>query len=297
MKNKAHYLAYKDFLPSLKPLMQKGGLYQKAGKTVQSAWGRANSDGHYSYDEVFSGITLTNHGENRIAHCVKYDLTGFARLVTAYSSDVCIFLFAGDHNAVEAWLDRNKGLDFIARDQDNNLRVDPVFVSDTGPGKHGLIQSETDWMSNGPVIDQLNDRYKEKLFGTLDDEIKEDIRTIESHSDEDAVLDLVSRVSDVAQGEALLDVLLALRSSDLIKAKNRIDLYEKSAKPISTLTERETVQIVSSENTIRVQDVDPVLFEHFVRTADFKEWMLFLHPSQREIVSRDFNGPDRKSVV
>lgn len=296
-KNKTQFLAYKEFLPSLKALMQKGGLYQKAAKTVQAAWGLANTDDQCSHEEVFSGISLTNHGETRIAHCIKYDLTKFARLVTAYSNDVCIFLFTGDHDTVDAWLERNKGLDFIARESGGSVRVSPVFISDTSAGKNGLIKSEIDFMSNGPIINILGSRYKDKLLTSLDADTVSDINTIESHSDEEAILEVVTRVKDDALSKALLDVLLELRAGDEIKAKNRIDLYEKSAKPVAELTESETAKIVSSDNTVRVQDVDPVLFEHFIKTANFKDWMLYLHPAQREIVDREFQGPTRLSGV
>ncbi|MFL9895899.1 UvrD-helicase domain-containing protein, partial [Paraburkholderia sp. RL17-381-BIF-C] len=297
MKAMPQYLAYKDFLPSLKKLYQKGGAFQKAGKTVEAIWGRANAAGAYTHPEVFAGTPTTNHGENRIAHCVKYDLTGFARLVTAYSNDICIFLFAGDHAAVDGWLDGNKGLDFVARENGGALRVDPVFVSDTAVGRHGLIASPTDWMSNGPVLEQLSARYKDKLLSSLDTSSKARVCAIESHTDELEVLDSVEQIDDPELRDALLDVLLALRSSDLTKAKNRIDLLEKTVKPVTVLTASESASIVSGETTVRVQDVDPVLFEHFVRTADFKEWMLYLHPAQREIVSRDFNGPARLAGV
>lgn len=296
-KNKTQFLAYKEFLPSLKALMQKGGLYQKAAKTVQAAWGLANTDDQCSHEEVFAGIARTNHGETRIAHCIKYDLTKFARLVTAYSKDVCIFLFAGDHDAVDTWLDKNKGLDFIARESGGSVRVSPVFISDTSAGKNGLIKSEIDFMSNGPIINILGSRYKDKLLKNLDADIVNDINTIESHSDEDSILEVVMRVKDEALSKALLDVLLELRAGDEIKAKNRIDLYEKSAKPVAELTESEAAKIVSSDNTVRVQDVDPVLFEHFIKTANFKDWMLYLHPAQREIVDREFQGPTRLSGV
>lgn len=297
MKNAPLFLALKTFLPSLKALMQKGGAYQKAGKTVEAAWGRANTGGEYTYDDVFAGIPRTNHGENRIAHCVKFDLTAYARLVTAYSNDICIFLFAGDHASVDTWLDRNKGLNFIAREQGNAIRIDPVFVSDLSNGQHGLIQTDTDWMSNGPVIELLNERYRNKLLVALEDDVINDIRAIESHTDEDKILETVERIPNSEQRDAILDVLLALRASDRVKAKNRIDLFEKSAKPVAALSREETIQVVSGENTIRVQDIDPVLFEHFVKTADFKDWMLYLHPAQREIVTRDFNGPARLAGV
>ncbi len=295
-KKEVQYLQGADFTVSLKALMQKGGQYQKAAERVQQAWAKAHLGGH-SHAEVFVGLTTTNNGENRIENCVKFDLTGFARLVTTYSNDICIFLFAGDHTATDKWLDKNKGMNFIASKQGDRLRVDPVFVSNTKPGAHGLIQSEIDWMSNGPVIDQLPERYRDKLLKGLDAESVGDIRTIESDTDEDVVLAVVSRIADSELADATLDVLLALRSSDFVKAKNRIDLLERVATPVAALSENEARRIVSSDATVRIQDVDPVLFEHFVKTADFKQWMLYLHPVQREIVDRDFTGPARLAGV
>lgn len=294
--NNIQYMQGTDFTGSLKTLMQKGGQYQKAGDRVKQAWATAHMGGH-SYEEVFSGLTTTNHGENRIENCVKFDLTAFARLVTAYSNNICIFLFAGDHDSVDAWLNKNKGMNFVAKKQGENLRVEPVFVSDTKPGKHGLIQSDTDWMTNGPVIEQLPKRYRDRLLGGLEVEIVDEIHLIESDSDEDAVLAVVSRIKDPILSDAILDVLLALRSSDLVKAKNRIDLLERNAMLVSELTKPDAEKIVSSDTTVRLQDLPADLFEHFVRTADFKAWMLFLHPDQREFVNRDFAGPTRLAGV
>ena len=102
------FLEGNDFTLSLRTLHQKGGLYQKAAKTVQAAWGRAHAKDEF--DKVFEGIAVTNHGENRIPHCIKYDLTKFSRLVTVVNNGVCVFMFCGDHDTVDNWLERNRGV-------------------------------------------------------------------------------------------------------------------------------------------------------------------------------------------
>lgn len=294
--NDIQYMQGTDFTKSLKALMQKGGQYQKAGDRVKQAWATAHMGGH-SHGEVFAGLTKTNHGENRIENCVKFDLTGYARLVTVYSNNVCIFLFAGDHDTVDAWLDKNKGMNFIAKQQGENLRVDSVFVSDKRPGKHGLIHSETDWMTNGPVIDLLPARYLEKLMHGLDEAVIAAIRSIETDSGEEAIEEVVNQIGDHELSYALLDVLLALSSADVAKAKGRIDLLERTAVPVAELSKPEADRIISSDTVVRLQDLPVDLFEHFVRTADFKTWMLFLHPDQRTFVERDFAGPTRLAGV
>ncbi|HGL6721407.1 UvrD-helicase domain-containing protein [Burkholderia contaminans] len=295
-KNKIEFMQGAEFPESLGALFQKGGKYQKAAERVYQAWGKANA-GETSFDAVFGGLSLTNNGEDRIAHCRKFDLTGFARLVTAYSNNLCIFLFAGDHDAAEHWLNANKGLDFIAREQGSRLEVAPVYVSNRAEGKDGLIKSETDWMSTGPVIEQLPERYRERLLNGLHDDVVAHVRGVKSHTSEDVVLDVIATIEDATQADAVLDVLLKLRSSDLVGAKARVDLYANQARTVDTLSADEVSKITSGDKTVRVQDVDPVLFEHFVKTADFRQWMLYLHPQQREFVDRDFAGPTRLAGV
>lgn len=295
-KNKIDFIQGPEFPESLGALFQKGGKYQKAAERVYQAWGKANA-GETSFDAVFSGLTLTINGEDRIAHCRKFDLTGFARLVTTYSSNLCIFLFAGDHAAVDRWLDANKGLDFIARQQGSRLEVAPVYVSNRAYGKEGLIQSETDWMTSGPVIEQLPQRYQERLLEGLDENIVALVRDVRAHTPEETILDIAGGIAHGPQADAVLDVLLTLRSSDELGAKARVDLYANQARTVDTLTEEEVARISSGDKTVRVQDVDPVLFKHFIETADFKKWMLYLHPQQREFVDKDWSGPARLAGV
>lgn len=295
-KNKIDFIQGPDFPESLSALFQKGGKYQKAAERVYQAWGKANA-GETSFDAVFNGLTLTTNGEDRIAHCRKFDLTGYARLVTTYSSNLCIFLFAGDHTAVDNWLDSNRGLDFIARQQGSRLEVSPVYVSKRASGRDGLIQSETDWMTSGPIIELLPQRYQERLMAGLDEDIAAHIRDVKTHTPEETILDIASGIANASQADAVIDVLLTLRSSDELGAKARVDLYASQARTIDTLTEEEVTRIASGDKTVRVQDVDPVLFKHFIETADFKQWMLYLHPQQREFVDLDLSGPARLAGV
>ncbi|VVD64678.1 ATP-dependent DNA helicase Rep [Pandoraea pneumonica] len=295
-KNKIEFIQGPEFPDSLGTLFRKGGLYQKAAEKAYQAWGKANA-GETTFEGVFTGLPLTNNGENRIAFCRKFDLPGFSRLVTAYSSNVCIFLFAGDHDAVDRWLNVNKGLDFVAREQGTRLEITPVYVSNRAEGKDGLIQSEVDWMSTGPVIEQLPDRYLERLLQDVDPSTKSRISDVMSHTSEDLVQEIVEGISDSELAYTVLDVLLKLRSSDLQGAKSRVDLYTDQVKPVGTLTADDASRIASSEMTVRVQDIDPILFEHFIKTADFKQWMLYLHPQQREFIDNDYVGATRLAGV
>lgn len=290
------FLEGNDFTLSLRTLHQKGGLYQKAAKTVQAAWGRAHAKDEF--DKVFQGIPRTNHGENRIPHCIKYDLTKFSRLVTVVKNGICLFLYCGDHDSVDLWLSKNRGLDFVAKYSSDSIVIEkvrtslPISIS----GMEGLISAESD-LSEGALIELIPERYCGRLLKGLENDIIGDVRSIESISMDDRIQDVALLCGDPCQQSTVLDVLLSLKSGDIVNAKNRIDIYSRQAIPVLELQPQQVALIQSSESAVLVSDIDPVLFKHFVETATFEQWMLYLHPSQREYVAKDYAGSAKLAGV
>lgn len=278
------FLQGEAFTLSLRDLYQKGGKYQRAAETVQRIWGRAKLD-EANLEEVFRGVALTNHGEGRLPHCVKYDLTGFARLVTVVNNGVCLFLYTGDHDAVDAWLDRNKGLDFVAKQQGDALVLDKVRVSDLAQGSSGRIEGDSD-LSVGPLIGLLPGRYVERILHDLEPDTRAEVAKLESISDDDLIFSVCAMCAPAQRQDALMDVLISLRAGDVTNAKSRIDLYSDAAKPVQELPAEDVKSLQSSDAAVLLSDVDSELFQHFVQTASFERWMLYLHPAQRQHVYR-----------
>src|SRR5687768_1350207 len=96
------YLNKDDFVKSLRRLLQSGGPKQKAAEKVMQIIANVDLGIQHLHK-------LTNHGETRIEHCIKYDLPGACRLVTVQNEDVIWFLFVGDHDEVDRWLESHKG--------------------------------------------------------------------------------------------------------------------------------------------------------------------------------------------
>lgn len=286
------YVMYKDFGDSLKNLYSKGGPFRKAAESVLALKQKA-FDG-YKFKEVFS-VATTHFGESRIPHCTKYDLTARARLVTVCSNDICMFLFTGDHETVDRWLDKNKGIDFIAKEQAGVRVIEPVFISSNIPGSE-IIKTGNDLGINF-LIELISERHKTQLFNGLDTKLVDQISHLDSLVSDDDLLGLVERIEDEKQKNAVFDVLLKLREGDSTGAKNRIGLFIGEVKSIIDLSSKEVADIKSGEQVIRLSDIDPMLFEHFVKTADYQKWMLYLHPSQREFVDKDYLSTVRLSGV
>ncbi|MGZ8983566.1 MAG: UvrD-helicase domain-containing protein [Methylotenera sp.] len=283
---------YKDFGDSLKYLYSKGGPFRNAADKVLAI--KAKADLKYPVKDVFS-VATTHHGESRIPHCTKYDLPARARLVTVRNNDLCLFLFAGSHDAVDEWLDKNKGIDFIAKEQGGSIVIEPVFISANIPGVD-VIKTGND-LGVTYLVELLSGRHKDKLFDGLNVQLIDEISNIDPLVSDDGLLELVDEIENEKQKDAIFDVLLKLREGDSTGAKNRIGLYIGDVKNIADLTSKETAEIKSGEQVIKLSDIDPQLFEHFVKTADYQKWMLYLHPSQREYVDRDFQSTVRLSGV
>jgi AAA domain/UvrD-like helicase C-terminal domain len=294
MTNEIRFLEGNDFTLSLRTLHQKGGAFQNAAKTVRSVWGRAHARDEFKL--VFEGVPRTNHGEDRIPHCIKYDLTRYSRLVTVVNNGICIFLFCGDHDTVDRWLEKNRGLDFVAKEAGDRFVIDKVRSSDPHLGVEGRITAPTD-LSVGPLIDLMPERYRDRILQGLADDIVKHVLTIESISSDDQIEDVSTLCGPQVQQLAMMDVLLSLKSGDVINAKLLIDLFAGRATPVVDLQPQQVAKIQSSESAVLVSDMDPVLFQHFIETASFEQWMLYLHPSQREYVAKDYSGPAKLAGV
>lgn len=293
MKQDIRFLEGNDFTLSLRALNQKGGFYQKAAKTVQAAWGRAHTGD--SYKNVFQGMPLTNNGENRIPHCIKYDLTKFSRLITVLNNGICIFLYCGDHDTVDKWLEKNRGLDFIGKEYGDQLIIDKVRISNLKENSK-KIYTESDW-STGALLNLLPKRYLDKLLQDLPQDVINDLLLIESIATDDEIQNTSLLCNNNELQTTIMDVLLSLKSGDVINAKNCIDIYSKQVIPLVKLEPEQISKIKSGETTVLVSDIDPILFQHFIQTASFEQWMLYLHPSQRDHADKDFEGSTKLAGV
>lgn len=102
------YQAHPDFLPALQRFYHRDGNYRKTANKVLAAWAKSQHQAIFTAQEVFQDFQLTNHGEDRIRYCLKYDLHKFSRLITQQHQDICTFLFIGTHSEADEWLNKNR---------------------------------------------------------------------------------------------------------------------------------------------------------------------------------------------
>jgi hypothetical protein len=288
------YLMSRDFERSLRELHSRGGPYATAADKACAIWHKARNG--YDEREVFA-VAKTHNGESRIKHCVKYDLPGRARLIVGRHEHVCLFLFAGSHDDAEAWLEKNRGLDWVVSEAvGSNKSVAPVFTSGIAGNHARTTPATADLEAPRVLLDMLPRRYADRLLDGLSEDYVRRVRLVGPLSTDDEVSALFGEMPD-ARGDCLTDVLLALRGGDVSSAKTRLDLYWGSVVPVDKLTVEEAGDLESGEHAVVVKEVDPVLFDYFVKNAAFQDWMLYLHPAQRHIAEREYSGPVRMAGV
>ena len=114
-------LHHKDFDASLTKMYNLGG---KNKKKFEKASGMIQALGLKGIAHI-NKLPITNHGETRIKSCVKIDLGDGYRMITQRCNKCVTFLFAGNHDDCEDWLNGNKGIEIAHDKESGTLR--PFF--------------------------------------------------------------------------------------------------------------------------------------------------------------------------
>lgn len=283
------YTQHKDFMLSLRALHQKGGPFQKAAVQVQALVGRIQD----SEVDPFEGMKMTNHGENRIKKCLKFDLTGFARLITIKNNGVTLLCFAGDHDSCDAWLGRYKGLTIVAND---NNKFEVVQISTVKDERDNLL-SGSSALTEGKLYQGIKPTsYFDDLVDGISRSIARDLEELESINSENDIYNITVEIVDNEQASAIYDVFSLLRQDKRKEALDRIKVFVGEYVAVDQISEEEIRELADGENIKKLQSDDPrfqFVFEHFVKSASYMDWMLFLHPDQQQIVDHDYSGPTK----
>lgn len=260
-------------------LYQRGGPYQKASDRVMAVIGKVSS----GLPNPLEGLKTTNHGETRIAKCVKYDLTSACRLVTVQDCGKVMLLFLGNHEEEEKWLNSNRGTKFVV-DEKGRLEKIKDTANSIVEGEKPELVSE---YSHGKLYELLSESDFDELVEGIPRSSIRSIEELHAFSSDDDVLEVVEKIADAEKQTLVFNVLVALKEND-VAAAERLLAYERGE--LFDLTDD---PVFESERIYSIPTDDPryaKIFSRFVKSADYKKWMLFMHPEQQEIVDQDFKG-------
>lgn len=282
---------YAEYRKSLIALRRKGGDYQRAYEkalVIQDLF-RGDIDDR-------KNLPITNHGETRVKKAIKYDLGRNAcRLVTVQDAGIIFLCFAGTHDETDAWLDKHRGLTVRVDDRSQPL-VSYESIDITEPEQR--LRGEMGFTSK-PLLSMLNQSLQDALLNGLNWRLAGQIADVEVHVNDDEIEMLVDRVPNEDQKFAIFDVLIQLREENVDGATNRIRAYTGELQTVKEAIETRSELVNSSDFQHINVDSEHYrqLIEHFARSADFKDWMLFMHPDQQQFVDADYAGPAKLSGV
>lgn len=278
---------HRDIKKQIQKMYAAGGQNQRAAEKCKILlWDLKNSSNPM---DVIQHYPLTNHGETRIKHCVKYDLPGFSRLVTIQDNGWLVLLFFGTHHEVDKWLEANKGITVAITDPEKGFF--DVLISEDISDPKARINPEPDY-SAAPLYEKLK-HYWEMLADGLPSLIKKNLIALETTSEEEEILEIAIAVENLSKQELIFDVFMALRGGLVDEAKNRILAYQEQLKLIEQLPVEVVQQVSSNDQYLNLDDLDPDDLKILMSNKNWLEWMLFMHPAQKKVVDRDFNGSAR----
>lgn len=286
--NKVTVFVHNEIKKQIQRLYQQGGNFQKAAEKCKILLYDLSIK-NTNPVEIISKIPLTNHGESRIKHCIKYDLSGYCRLVTIQDNGWLVLLYCGTHDDVDKWLENNKGLQVAIKDADKGLFE--IFKSEDISDVQSRINIVPDY-SDGKLFKKLK-QYWDDISANLPSLIKRELEKFETITEEDQIFEAAIAIADPIKQDMIFDVFMLLRGGLVDEAKNRISAYYDDITLIKDIPEPQIKEVRSNDQFINMDDLEEGDLKILMNNKSWLEWMLFMHPAQKVVVDRDFNGSAR----
>ena len=282
------YFHDNNFANQIRKMRRDGGQSKNAAESVQALLYRIQE----GEEKPFRGLKTTNKGETRIKKCVKYDLSGFTRLVTIVYQDQTVLLFAGTHSEVDKWLDRNAGTEFIVNSE--------LEIVKTGKPTTQNAKTSIDTKFVGPLFARLEKKWQTELSGSRTFSEMADILNLQAGASNSEIAYAVEAISDLDLRKTMEDVLVLVNAGEIEAAQNRIDLSRGVSTPLDDLPDADLVRLKTGEGIIEVKIGSSEYqkwLQNFLEAEHAFEWFLFMHPEQQAFVDQDYSGPAKLSGV
>lgn len=240
-------------------------------------------------------LAVTKHGENRIDGCEKYDLGDGYRLVTVYVGEVGFFMYVGNHEDSQAWLDANKGMKITVGVDNNRIAFIPDPQTVSVDLSNTLNVEAKPELADQPLLKFSNDDTW-KSFG-LDQNDIDTLRSVTPEKWEDGEFaDKTIYGLNDKYGDKVALLFLSLFTSAKNERNHEIQpIIDKFFGKRHLANPQEAVAAIAShENSDLILDFDDNdIIERLGESENWDDWMLFLHPDQKLYSKKDFNGPAR----
>lgn len=276
--------ADKKFIPSLRRLWNKGDVFRIAAEKVRDAILELRLGSEDPFKK------FSRRRENRIKDCRKYDIGGDCRLITVVKDGLRYLIYTGNHKDCDKWLANNKG--YVPRMDKNGILVKTFESESLNPS--GRVGGKSDF-SYGRLFEKLQDMDFNFLIDGIPNSIVRKIEALESVNENDDIYEAVKNIEDENRQKTIYDTFARLRQGDLKAAGNRVASFRGDI-----VSPQPNIEIKDGEDFCTIPTDSPrelEKFEHYIRTADYRDWMMFMHPEQERIATAELAGPTKLSGV
>ena len=292
--NTGCYMTYKVILfkpchSAIHKLMGQG--HKKIVQAVRAAMSEASTDGAIS-------LPRTKHGESRLPNVEKYDLSDGFRLVVQLIDGVektRVFLFVGTHDDTQRWLDVHKNYRWVQGRNDRAL--DFVLVTPSEEPRHIPVDmlnfdaSQEDRAK--PLLHRLSDGDWKKLSLPPDAmSIVDSINSDAFELDADAILERLVDTISYEKASLIFDLLWHSHMNEWPQLRHRLALVHDTAVLVQDEAAASEMQAPENSEAFITFD-DTGLWDELFKRGTLAEWMLYLHPEQKQVAERELRGPSR----
>jgi hypothetical protein len=274
------FLRESDFRKSLALMTKSGGIGKKAADQAWIIVGKARAG---RADELGK---LTRHGESRIPHCIKYDLSGGHRLVTVQHDETIFFLTVGKHDDCDRWIEANKGFRAVIDKKTKRLSV----MREVG------LQHERPLPPQPPTGRRLvpPDIVEQIRNAGFPSNTVRAIEALDDTATDDDVLKIVMALPERERSNALIDIVEDLRNGRDESARAQLAVLRGDAVRADespALLRDALSAAINSDQFVKLADLPDTEFSRLVNSGNLEDWLLFLHPDQRRVADGHFSGP------
>lgn len=278
----------KSFNTNLRGLLQQG--HKKVVDRTRAALAEAAMSGE------IKSLSRTKHGENRLPNVEKYDLSDGYRLIVQLvdgAKKTRAFLFAGSHDDADRWLDHHKDYRWVRSDTDGTLdfvRVTTVVPAHVPSDRMDLESHES--LLALPLLRVLSEAEWTRLALPAAAQVfAASLSASDYERDAEGILARLEELADWQAGALVIDLLHHAHNREWSELHRRIAVLQGEATPVEGA--QAAVAMSSAQNSESFVTFDDEDTKSFFETSTLADWMLFLHPEQKRVASKEFAGPAR----
>jgi superfamily I DNA/RNA helicase len=271
-----------DIIASVRDMVARGGRSQQGAERVIKLFKEPSR-------RVVELLQLPSTPHPLPKNCIVYELNEVTHLTTIHHAGVIYPVYCGSLEETAAWIDRSAQSVIAIDRKTGRLALTHESGGDSEPSvstQLAISSENTPLFSRleGFSLEDMNLRRIERRF----------LESIDERTEPDEIEEVLSDLSDAKLAKLLASMVSFLRQKKNEEALAAYSLYIDEAVDAAKEPILETEALdddVNSDVVCVLDDLSPEHIASLFAPDRFQEWMLFLHPKQKEIVDCDSEKP------